>query len=43
MLDRADRAVLLEDNRIVADGRHRELLSRDARYRSVVTRDEESA
>jgi ABC-type multidrug transport system fused ATPase/permease subunit len=38
-----DRAVLLEDNRIVADGRHRELLSRDARYRSVVTRDEESA
>jgi ABC-type multidrug transport system fused ATPase/permease subunit len=43
MLGRADRALLLEDNQIVADGRHRELLSRDARYRSVVTRDEESA
>jgi ABC-type multidrug transport system fused ATPase/permease subunit len=43
MLDRADRALLLEDDRIVADGRHRELLSRDARYRSIVTRDEESA
>jgi ABC-type multidrug transport system fused ATPase/permease subunit len=43
MLDRADRAVLLDDNQIVADGRHRELVSRDARYRSVVTRDEESA
>ena len=43
MLDRADRAVLLDDDRIVADGRHRELVSGDARYRSVVTRDEESA
>ncbi|HEY5051426.1 MAG TPA: ATP-binding cassette domain-containing protein, partial [Acidothermaceae bacterium] len=43
MLDRADRAVLLEGNRVVADGRHRELVSHDARYRSVVTRDEESA
>jgi ABC-type multidrug transport system fused ATPase/permease subunit len=43
MLDRADRAVLLVDDRIVADGRHRELVSGDARYRSVVTRDEESA
>jgi len=43
MLDRADRAVLLDDDRIVADGRHRELVSDDARYRSVVTRDEESA
>jgi len=35
--------VLLDDDRIVADGRHRELVSDDARYRSVVTRDEESA
>ncbi|HZV26609.1 MAG TPA: ATP-binding cassette domain-containing protein, partial [Acidothermaceae bacterium] len=43
MLDRADRAVLLDDDRIVADGRHRELVSDDPRYRSVVTRDEESA
>ena len=43
MLDRGDRAVLLDDDRIVADGRHRELVSDDARYRSVVTRDEESA
>ena len=43
MLDRADRALLLDDNRIIADGSHRELVSRDARYRSVVTRDEESA
>jgi len=35
--------VLLDGTRIVADGHHRDLLSRNARYRSVVTRDEESA
>ena len=43
LLDRADRAVLLDGARIVADGHHRDLLVRNARYRSVVTRDEESA
>jgi len=43
ILDRADRVVLLQGNRIVADGRHRDLMSGDAQYRSVVTRDEETA
>jgi ABC-type multidrug transport system fused ATPase/permease subunit len=43
MLDRADRVVLLQGNQIVADGRHRDLMSSHAQYRSVVTRDEETA
>jgi ABC-type multidrug transport system fused ATPase/permease subunit len=43
MLDRADRVVFVDANRVVADGRHRDLLAQEPRYRSVVTRDEESA
>jgi len=43
MLDRADRVVLLQGDRIVAEGHHRDLITGDARYRSVVTRDEETA
>jgi len=43
ILDRADRAVLLRDGRIVADGRHRDLLATDRGYRSAVERDEEPA
>jgi ABC-type bacteriocin/lantibiotic exporter with double-glycine peptidase domain len=43
LLDRADRVVLLENNRVVADGIHRHLLTVDPAYRSVVERDEESA
>ena len=42
MLDRADRVVLLQGARIVAEGHHRDLIASDARYRSVVTRDEET-
>ena len=43
MLDRADRVMLLQGGRIVAEGHHRDLITGDARYRSVVTRDEETA
>jgi len=43
LLDRADRVVLLDGTRVVAEGHHRDLISTNARYRSVVTRDEESA
>ena len=39
VLDRADRVVLVEDGRVAAEGRHRELLRSSAAYRSVVTRD----
>jgi ABC-type multidrug transport system fused ATPase/permease subunit len=39
VLDRADRVVLVEDGRVVAEGRHRELMRSSAAYRSVVTRD----
>jgi ABC-type multidrug transport system fused ATPase/permease subunit len=39
VLDRADRVMLVEDGRIVAEGRHRELLRSSHAYRSVVTRD----
>jgi len=42
VLARADRVVLLDDNRIAADGTHRELLTISA-YRHVVERDEEPA
>jgi ABC-type multidrug transport system fused ATPase/permease subunit len=42
LLDRADRVVLIENNRVVAEGNHRDLLT-DPAYRSVVERDEESA
>jgi ABC-type multidrug transport system fused ATPase/permease subunit len=39
VLDRADRVVLVEGDRVVAEGRHRELLRSSDAYRSVVTRD----
>jgi ABC-type multidrug transport system fused ATPase/permease subunit len=39
VLDRADRVVLVEGGRAVAEGRHRELLRSNEAYRSVVTRD----
>ncbi|HEU5213466.1 MAG TPA: ABC transporter ATP-binding protein [Gaiellaceae bacterium] len=38
VLDRADRAVLVEDGRVVAEGGHRELLRENPRYREIVTR-----
>jgi ABC-type multidrug transport system fused ATPase/permease subunit len=40
VLDQADRVVYIEDGRVVAEGRHRELLSR-ADYRDTVTRGED--
>jgi ABC-type multidrug transport system fused ATPase/permease subunit len=43
VLDRADRVVLVEDGVVVAEGRHRELLSTQAGYRDVVTRGEDEA
>ncbi len=39
VLDRAERVVLLDGGRAVAEGRHRELLATNAFYRSVVERD----
>jgi ABC-type multidrug transport system fused ATPase/permease subunit len=39
VLDRADRVVLVDGGRVVAEGRHRELLRSSDAYRSVVTRD----
>jgi ABC-type multidrug transport system fused ATPase/permease subunit len=43
-LHHADRVVLLDGGRVVADGRHDELLAGDTAYRSVVARnlDEEA-
>ena len=41
VLDRADRVVYLEEGRVVAVGRHRELLSDRPDYRETVTRGEE--
>jgi ABC-type multidrug transport system fused ATPase/permease subunit len=38
MLDQADRVVLIEGGRVVADGSHRELLSANPGYRDTVTR-----
>ena len=40
VLDRADTVAYLEDGRVVATGRHRELL-RNPAYRLTVTRGEE--
>jgi ABC-type multidrug transport system fused ATPase/permease subunit len=37
-LHHADRVVLLADDRVVADGRHEELLAEDSAYRGVVAR-----
>jgi ABC-type multidrug transport system fused ATPase/permease subunit len=41
VLDRADRVVLLEEGRVVAEGTHRELLRGNPDYRDIVTRGEE--
>ena len=41
MLDQADRVVLVEDGRVVAEGGHRELLRSRADYRDTVTRGED--
>ena len=41
VLDRADRVVFLEDGRVAAVGRHRELLGTSPAYRAVVTRGED--
>ena len=38
MLDQADRVVLIEGGRVVAEGSHRELLSTNPGYRDTVTR-----
>lgn len=43
LLDQADRVVLLREGRVVAAGRHRELMRTEAAYRDVVTRGEEAA
>lgn len=40
VLDRADEVAYVEDGRVVARGTHLELLAREARYRSLVTRGE---
>jgi len=39
VLDRSDRVVLLQDGVVVAEGKHRDLLANDPRYRAVVTRE----
>ncbi len=41
VLDQAERVVLLEEGRVVAQGSHRELLRSSASYRDTVTRGEE--
>jgi ABC-type multidrug transport system fused ATPase/permease subunit len=41
MLDHADRVVLVEGGRVVAEGRHRELLRTNPEYRETVTRGED--
>ena len=38
MLDQADRVVLVEGGRVVAEGSHRELLGTNPGYRDTVTR-----
>jgi ABC-type multidrug transport system fused ATPase/permease subunit len=43
MLDVADRVALVLDGRVVAEGRHRDLLHTEPRYRAVVTREEVNA
>ncbi len=41
MLDQVDTVAFLDDNRIVAEGTHRELLDASPRYRAVVNRGDE--
>ena len=36
----ADRVVLLDDGRVIADGRHDELLATEPRYRELLAREE---
>lgn len=43
LLDQADRVVLVQDGRVLAAGRHRDLMRGEPAYRAVVTRDEEPA
>ncbi|MET8544617.1 ABC transporter ATP-binding protein [Kitasatospora sp. NPDC004799] len=43
LLDQADRVVLLQEGRVAAAGRHRDLMRTEPAYRAVVTRDEEAA
>ena len=38
MLDQADRVILIEGGRVVAEGSHRELLTANPAYRDTVTR-----
>ncbi len=40
VLDQADTVLLVLEGRVAAEGRHRELLRSDPRYRAVVTREE---
>lgn len=42
LLDRADRVALVVGGRVVAEGRHRDLLRTEPRYRAVVTREEDA-
>ncbi|MGI5212058.1 ABC transporter ATP-binding protein [Plantactinospora sp. CA-290183] len=41
VLDRADHVVFVEDGKVVAEGRHRELLDTEPRYAATVTRAED--
>jgi ABC-type multidrug transport system fused ATPase/permease subunit len=41
LLDQADRVAYVEGGRVVAEGRHRELLREHAGYRDTVTRGED--
>jgi ABC-type multidrug transport system fused ATPase/permease subunit len=41
VLDRADRVAFVQNGRVVAIGRHRDLLREEPAYRAVVTREEE--
>ncbi|MFJ8046237.1 ABC transporter ATP-binding protein [Kitasatospora sp. NPDC096147] len=43
LLDQADTVVLVEDGRVTATGRHRELLRTAPAYRAVVTREDDEA
>jgi ABC-type multidrug transport system fused ATPase/permease subunit len=41
MLDQADHVIYVQDGKVVAEGRHRELLESEPRYRQTVTRGED--
>jgi ABC-type multidrug transport system fused ATPase/permease subunit len=40
MLDRADHVIYVEDGKVIAEGRHRDLLAMEPRYEAAVTRGE---